>query len=554
MRSKIPNLIFQDVLEKRAEKIFKLLDDKESLGNIKLDRVTLFITHRCNLHCKYCKGPHMNKDIPVQTRIKMLTSDFPLPLYKKLLKQWVKHGLKYMHFTGGEPTLHPQLPEFIKLAKQNGILTSITTNGTTSVGLLRKLVELGLYEIRISIDTFNPLYYESVTGVKGSYAAVKRTIKELIKMRDEEGKDIFIIINSISSEYNWDDVKNEIKELVELKPDDIEILLDPESKEKIYPEGRRQIINDLLDYLKNKNIEMEVLKDKILHFFRKKSVGLNDDESKHVMKKCYLPLTERTIDANGIYPCPIYLKNYGNPIANPNEPFDKQQNDIVKWVNSGSCPFENICQKNCAHSIKRFNLYMNKKVREIKTTKELSHIAIKVDKIQERKRETVYKIMRKIRKIKLNKLHPYMVIKPEAQRYKNEILSYIKSQIYGEIKVIEIKNWNEVAFFIYAKLNELNENIKYDDLRFAISNAHSKLSDGHATLLILPEEVPLQKLKRIKWDVRNWYGLKALKVIMPDNDKAIRITENYVHSPDMEKLFYELQVLKYFKLLSNSSF
>ncbi|MCD6578813.1 radical SAM protein [bacterium] len=551
MRSKFPDLIFQDVLESRGEKILNLLDNPDAMENAPLDRVTLFITHRCNLHCKYCNGPHKNEKIPKETKIKMLLSDFPLSLYKKLIKEWVKQGLKYIHFTGGEPTLHPQLPEFVRIAKENGILTSIATNGTTSVELFRKLVENGLYEFQISVDSFNPYIYESITGVKGSYDVVKRTIKELVKMRDEEGKDIFIIINSVSSEFNPDNIKKSITQLVELKPDDMKILLNAGSKDKIYENGKRAFINEILHYLKDKKINMELLKDKILHFFRKNSYGLMDDESNYVMDKCYLPLTERTLDANGIYPCSIYLRNYGDPIASPKDSFVKQQKDIMRWVDSNKCPFDDICEKHCTYCTKKFNLHVNKKLREKEIEKEFDGIIIKADKIEKTKKEEAYKTLKKIKNVKLNHIFPYMIIKPEAQEYKDEILSYIRDEIYGDIEVLEIHNWNTIAFFLYAKNYELNEKIKRNELRFIINNAHSKIDDNHATLIILPEEVPLEKLKRIKLEVRNWFGLKTLKVLLPDSNDIIKIIRNYVHSPDSEKLFYDLQILSYFKIVKN---
>ena len=546
MRSKFPDLIFKDVLEKRTQKIINALGDEKDMENLAMDRVTIFVTHRCNLRCKYCNGPHLNNKIPIAKRLKMLTSDFPLALYKKLMKQWVKHGLKYIHFTGGEPTLHPQITEFVKIATDNGILSSITTNGTTNVDLLRKLINNGLYEIRISIDSFDPYVYESITGMLGSFEMVTKSIKEIVKMRDEEGKDIFLIINVVRSDFDINNMENTIEQIMKLKPDDMKILLDSSSREEIYSKGKRELINRLLQLFEERKMDMELLKDKILHLFRKNSMGLTDNESMYVMHKCYLPLTERTLDANGIYPCSIYLRNYGEPIANPNDSYGKQQREIIKWVNSAKCPLDDICRKHCTNCTKKFNLNVNKKLREKNIERESRNIIINADNLKKEKLKSIAKTLSKIKKMKVKNIKPYMIVKPEAQRFKDEIITYIKSQIYGNLEVIEIGNWNDISLFLYAK-NHDGQNI--EELRFMINNAHAKIDDDHATLILLPREVPLKKLYRIKKEIRTWFGTQIFQVTLPDNKNTIEIRNNYVHSPDNDKLYYELQVLHYFKAI-----
>ncbi len=38
-------------------------------------------------------------------------------------------GVKVVDFTGGEPLLHRQLPEFLDIARSLGMMTTVTTNG-----------------------------------------------------------------------------------------------------------------------------------------------------------------------------------------------------------------------------------------------------------------------------------------------------------------------------------------------------------------------------------------------------------------------------------------
>ena len=51
---------------------------------------------------------------------------------KLLLRQSYDLGVRYVDFTGGEPTLYPYLKEIIEYAKQLGIKTEVTSNCISS--------------------------------------------------------------------------------------------------------------------------------------------------------------------------------------------------------------------------------------------------------------------------------------------------------------------------------------------------------------------------------------------------------------------------------------
>jgi MoaA/NifB/PqqE/SkfB family radical SAM enzyme len=109
----------------------------------------------------------------------MLQADMDMKLYMKLIGEWREHGLKYIHFTGGEATIHPELPDYVKIASDNAILSAITTNGVAEPGLYERLIENGLYEIRISIDTFDEEKYDEIVGVKHAFGRLIRNIKDI---------------------------------------------------------------------------------------------------------------------------------------------------------------------------------------------------------------------------------------------------------------------------------------------------------------------------------------------------------------------------------------
>ena len=59
----------------------------------------------------------------------------------------------YYHVMG-EPLTHPDLPDFIRLAKEKGFKSAITTNGTILSRRGKELIEAGVYKVNISVHSF----------------------------------------------------------------------------------------------------------------------------------------------------------------------------------------------------------------------------------------------------------------------------------------------------------------------------------------------------------------------------------------------------------------
>lgn len=84
---------------------------------MKLKKIYIEITNRCNLNCSFC--------IHNKRPFKDMTFDE----YKMIINK-IKNQTKevYLHVLG-EPLLHPNINEFIDYATNNGLLVNITTNG-----------------------------------------------------------------------------------------------------------------------------------------------------------------------------------------------------------------------------------------------------------------------------------------------------------------------------------------------------------------------------------------------------------------------------------------
>lgn len=101
------------------------------------------IVHRCNMECANCYLPNRNlADLNTEKVIDFISK--------------FKNKTEF-RFIGGEPTLHKNLPEFIKHATSLGHRTTIATNGLriASKSYLHKLKDAGLKTVYLSMTGFD---------------------------------------------------------------------------------------------------------------------------------------------------------------------------------------------------------------------------------------------------------------------------------------------------------------------------------------------------------------------------------------------------------------
>jgi molybdenum cofactor biosynthesis enzyme MoaA len=85
-------------------------------------RLEFHITYHCPEKCVFCSEEHrMNA-----------YNAFPVTFARAatVLRLEAERGVESVHFTGGEPTIHPQFVEILALAKKLNMRTSIGTIGT----------------------------------------------------------------------------------------------------------------------------------------------------------------------------------------------------------------------------------------------------------------------------------------------------------------------------------------------------------------------------------------------------------------------------------------
>jgi len=128
---------------------------------------TLFL-QGCNFRCPFCHNPELvNPEL------------FQRPLPEEELWTFLRNRvgkLDGVAITGGEPTMHKDLPDIMRRIKGMGLLVKLDTNGSHP-DMLEQIIGLRCVDY-IAMDLKAPLErYAELTGVRVDSAAIQRSIR-----------------------------------------------------------------------------------------------------------------------------------------------------------------------------------------------------------------------------------------------------------------------------------------------------------------------------------------------------------------------------------------
>jgi len=125
----------------------------KDLYNRPVSNLRISLTSRCNLSCIYC---HAEGERSPQQQLAAHE-------IAEILRVAAGFGIRSVKFTGGEPTLRPDLAEIIGSVPE-GMESSMTTNGTLLADYAYDLKYAGLSRVNISLDSLDPETYKKITG------------------------------------------------------------------------------------------------------------------------------------------------------------------------------------------------------------------------------------------------------------------------------------------------------------------------------------------------------------------------------------------------------
>jgi MoaA/NifB/PqqE/SkfB family radical SAM enzyme len=152
--------------------------ERVSISGLAPVLLQIYVTRRCQLNCPFCvvgKLPHGTNYMDYELEIPMLERMLHHPLVKRVLA---------VQLAGGEPTLHKQLPEIVRVVNRHGKVSAIISNGLSLKDCYSDLLKSGLHDVQLSVydvtfDRMTKLLPEinSIRPVHTSYVLTRSVLE-----------------------------------------------------------------------------------------------------------------------------------------------------------------------------------------------------------------------------------------------------------------------------------------------------------------------------------------------------------------------------------------
>lgn len=159
--------------------------------------VSFPIVSSCPFSCIYCGQGGENTISPVSTI--NLETLMEIAVYLK------RAGVKKIRLTGGEPLTHPQIGDIIRFLSEAGFYVLINTNGLLVEDKIDCIMRTASnIHFAVSLDTLDPVKFDSISQTKGNFDKVLRGITILKKLG------YLMRINMVVGDFNIDEVDDMI--------------------------------------------------------------------------------------------------------------------------------------------------------------------------------------------------------------------------------------------------------------------------------------------------------------------------------------------------------
>lgn len=139
--------------------------------------IDIEITNACNFNCLFCyTGTKAHK---------RATGFMTKKVYEQIISEIAPHKIPLRFSRWGEPTLHKEFLEFIKIAKDSGIMCHVNTNGSLmDEQMMEQLLSVELDSLKFSFQgTDEKTYSEMRYGQ--SFSKLVDTVKLFSKLRGD---------------------------------------------------------------------------------------------------------------------------------------------------------------------------------------------------------------------------------------------------------------------------------------------------------------------------------------------------------------------------------
>lgn len=129
--------------------MLKIFNQLVADGRVEISRLSntrLKLHTPCQWTCHFCHMEGNHQSLSIQD------TD---ALQQVLLEFRDQFGFTDVHYTGGEPSIHRHVVDYVRIAKRSGFTVKMTTNAQASIKRYQDLVAAGLSEFNVSIHTLD---------------------------------------------------------------------------------------------------------------------------------------------------------------------------------------------------------------------------------------------------------------------------------------------------------------------------------------------------------------------------------------------------------------
>jgi len=159
------------------------------------------VNRHCNNACHFCSNPSNGRNISYERG-------------KELIDDFIERGYKGIIFTGGEPTLSPDLPKWLRYSKEKGIENRMISNGMmcSNPEYVQRLADAGLELVHFSVYSCHDKIHDFLTDTPGSWQKLMKSITNALN------SGVRVQINTVINHYNQTHLDKTVKFLVKHFP------------------------------------------------------------------------------------------------------------------------------------------------------------------------------------------------------------------------------------------------------------------------------------------------------------------------------------------------
>jgi MoaA/NifB/PqqE/SkfB family radical SAM enzyme len=167
-------------------------------------RSLLRINGHCNMSCAFC---FVDRTVP----------DYPEDLVLRAIDALAARNRDHLVLSGGEPTLHPQLPRFIARGRALGFGTiELQSNGVRAADFeyAKALVDAGLNKVTVSLHSIDPEHSDRITRLPGAFHKTVQAMKHFRRLG------VLTQVAHVLTKSNYQELSQTVRFLRETFPED----------------------------------------------------------------------------------------------------------------------------------------------------------------------------------------------------------------------------------------------------------------------------------------------------------------------------------------------